>query len=128
MERIFETRGTPRAAPSRDRSLSALSERSPPDRNYQRIRTSFLLCLKEELHFPHRRRYGRKRGTLLPAPCRFISPYAALTLARNPFATLNLHYFNVALCSTLPFPPIGSTRALNFQFRLLFFVALSRST
>lgn len=58
--------------------------------------------------------------SLLTTAILFLPPYTRA----HPFASLNLHYFNVALCPTLPFLSIGSTRALlNFQFQFLFLLS-----
>lgn len=128
MERIFKTRRAPqrhRATGCRAPSL----ERSPPSklpaerRGQTRFRRVFFYAERTTFHtdddtggneplcFP---------PSLLTTAILFLPPYTRA----HPFASLNLHYFNVALCPTLPFLSIGSTRALlNFQFQFLFLLS-----
>lgn len=128
LERIFKTRRAPqrhRATGCRAPSL----ERSPPSklpaerRGQTRFRRVFFYAERTTFHtdddtggneplcFP---------PSLLTTAILFLPPYTRA----HPFASLNLHYFNVALCPTLPFLSIGSTRALlNFQFQFLFLLS-----
>lgn len=117
------------AAPSRDRLSSALSreiatiEITSGGRGQTRFRRVFFYAERTTFHtdddtggneplcFP---------PSLLTTAILFLPPYTRA----HPFASLNLHYFNVALCPTLPFLSIGSTRALlNFQFQFLFLLS-----
>lgn len=121
------------AAPSRDRLSSALSreiatiEITSGAEGGRRDSDEFSFMLKEPPSTPTTIRaetsHFASHPPCLPPPFYFLySPYTRA----HPFASLNLHYFNVALCPTLPFLSIGSTRALlNFQFQFLFFL-LSR--
>lgn len=98
------------AAPSRDRLSSALSreiatiEITSGAEGGRRDSDEFSFMLKEPPSTPTTIRaetsHFASHPPCLPPPFYFLySPYTRA----HPFASLNLHYFNVALCPTLPF-------------------------